>query len=153
MADPITYADAEIAISTTPQNSDLGGTSPGFAGLTYTAIANVGNIGEYGYSTNMVNYPTLTQILQKKAKGNTDGGTWSFECAEDDADPGQIAVDAAGHPTVRDSYAFRITFSTGAIHYLRGPVGGPTFPGGGNEDFVRKTYAIGVNEIVREPAP
>lgn len=149
MADPITHAGAIVSISTTAQNSPLGGTSPGFAGLTYTPIANVGNVGEHGYNTNMVNYPTLDTILILKAKGLTDGGTFTIEAADDPSDAGQIAIAAAGDPTVRDSYAFKIEYSNGAIHYLRGPVGGPNHPGGGNEDFVRNVYTVGVNEIER----
>lgn len=153
MADPITHAGATVSICVTPQNSPLKGTSPGFAGLTYVEVANVGNIGEYGYNTNMVNYPTLKDILIKKAKGLTDGGNWTVEVARDGADAGQVAFTAAGDPEVRDAYAIKIEFADESVHYLRGPIGGPNHPGGGNEDFVRDVYMVGVNEIERVPAP
>jgi hypothetical protein len=150
MADPTTYLNAEIAISTAAQNTTLN--EAGFEGLSYTAIAKVGTIGQYGYETNMVNYPVLGELLNLKAKGQTDGGNFTIECAEDLADAGQIAFEAAGVPSVRDNYAFRITLANGAIHYLRGPVAGPTYPGGGNEDFIRKVFTVGVNQIIKTAA-
>ncbi|MGB1561547.1 MAG: hypothetical protein ACPHN2_08625 [Sinimarinibacterium flocculans] len=150
MADPTTYLNATIAISTTTQNSTL--LEAGFAGLSYTPIGKVGNIGQYGYDTNMVNYPVLGELLNLKAKGATDGGNFTIECAEDLADAGQIAFEAAAAPSVRDSYAFKVTLANGAIHYLRGPCAGPVYPGGGNEDFIRKTFTVGVNQILKTAA-
>lgn len=149
---PYTYAGSVLAICVTPQNSDLVGTSPGFAGLIYVDIGNVGNVGAYGLNTNMVSYPVLDRALVLKAKGQTDGGNFTFQCADDPTDAGQIAVAAAADPESQDNYALRITLATGGIHYLRGPVGGPNHPGGGNEAFVVNEYTFGVNEIL-EVAP
>ena len=56
-----------------------------------------------------------------------------------------IAARAAADPTSQDNYAFRIQFANGAVHYIRGPVGGPNHPGGGNEAFAVNEYTIGVN--------
>lgn len=156
MTNPTTYAGATVAICTTAQNTDLGDLSPGFAGLTYVDIANVGTIGEYGYTTNMVNYPTMDRTLNLYAKGNTDGGSMSIECAVKTGDAGQAAIIAAADPAAgaayQDNYAFEITLPNGDVHYVRGPVGGPTYPGGGNEDFVRMSFMVGVNEIKIVPA-
>jgi hypothetical protein len=149
---PITYAGATLSICTTPQNAAIGDASPGWAGLTFVEIANVGNIGEYGYNTNMVQYPTLADVLVLKAKGLTDGGNMTFEVSVNESDAGQIACDVAGAPGLQDNYAFRVQFSDDSIHYLRGPVGGPNYPGGGNEDFKRAVYTLAVNEIYKVPA-
>jgi hypothetical protein len=153
MAQPYTLAGATVSISTTPQNSDLAGESPGFDGLIYVPIANVGNIGAYGFSTNMVSYPTLDRAIVLKAKGQTDGGNLTIQVADSAADPGQIAARAAADPLSQDNYAFRIEFANGTIHYLRGPVGGPSHPGGGNEAFAVNEYTVGVNEILEVDAP
>lgn len=154
MSNPITHAGATVSICATPQNDDLDDHATlGFPGLTYVPIANVGNLGEYGYNTNMVNYPTFDRNLILKAKGQTDGGTLTIECAHKDADPGQLAATAAGDPDSQDNYAFKIEFADGRIHYVRGPVGGPNHPSGGNEDFVRDVYTVGVNQILRIAAP
>lgn len=147
MADPTTYLNATISISTTAQNADLANEAA-FEALSYTEIANVGTIGQYGYETNMVNYPVLARDLILKSKGQTDGGAFTIECAVDLVDPGQIAFKAAGQPSVRDSYAFEIVLPNGATHYLRGPVAGPVYPGGGNEDFIRMVFTVGVNQFL-----
>ncbi len=150
---PYTYAGAVVSISTTPQNDDLTGTSPGFAGLTYTPIANVGNIGAYGFTTNMVTYPVMDRAVALKAKGNTDGGNLTIQCADKPGDPGQVAARAAANPNSQDNYVFRIQFANGGIHYVRGPMGGPNHPGGGNEAFVVNEYTVGVNEILEVDPP
>lgn len=147
MSQPYTYAGATVAISTTAQNADLANAAA-FAALTFTTIGNVGNIGAYGLNTNMVNYPVLDRSMVLKAKGQTDGGNLTIQCADKPLDAGQVAMRAAGLPTESDNYAFKITFSNGAIHYLRGPVGGPNHSGGGNEAFVVNEYTIGVNQII-----
>ena len=72
MADPTTYLNATVSISTVAQNVDIN--EAAFEGLSYTEIANVGTIGQYGNETNMVNYPVLARALTLKAKGQTDGG-------------------------------------------------------------------------------
>lgn len=155
MSNPITYAGATVGICVTPQNSDLNAAA--FAALTFVNIANVGSIGEYGYTTNMVTYTTMDRILNLYAKGNTDGGSLSIECALSAGDAGQAAIIAAADPAAganyQDNYAFRVSLPNGDVHYLRGPVGGPTYPGGGNEDFVRMAFMVGLNQILIVPAP
>ena len=146
MADPTTYLNATVSISTVAQNVDIN--EAAFEGLSYTEIANVGTIGQYGNETNMVNYPVLARALTLKAKGQTDGGSFTIECAVDLVDAGQVAFRAAGQPAVRDSYAFKLDLPNGAVHYLRGPVAGPVYPGGGNEDFIRSVFTVGVNQFL-----
>lgn len=153
MAQPYTLAGATVGICVTPQNDDIGADSPGFAGLAYVTIANVGNIGAYGFTTNMVSYPTLDRTVTLKAKGATDGGNLTIQCADSAGDAGQVAARAAADPSSQDNYAFRIQFANGAVHYIRGPVGGPNHPGGGNEAFAVNEYTIGVNEIKEVDPP
>lgn len=150
----LTNMGMTVGICATPQNNDLDDHATlGFPGLTYINIANVGNVGDHGYNTNMVTYPTMDRPITSKAKGATDGGDYTIECAWDETDPGQIAAATAGDPLDQDNYAFRITWADGSVHYLRGPVSGPNFPGGGNEDFKRGSFTVGVNQILRVPAP
>lgn len=150
----LTNMGMTVAICATPQNDDLDDHATlGFPGLTYINIANVGSVGDHGYNTNMVSYPTMDRPITNKAKGATDGGDYTIECAELSTDPGQIAAAVAGDPLDQDNYAFRITWADGSISYLRGPVSGPNLPGGGNEDFKRLVFTVGVNQILRVAAP
>jgi hypothetical protein len=153
MSQPYTLQGAVVGICITPQNAEIGNASPGFAGLTYVPIANVGNIGAYGFSTNMVSYPTMDRSIVLKAKGQTDGGNLTIQCADAPGDQGQVATRAAANPLSQDNYAFRIQFPNGAVHYLRGPVGGPNHPNGGPEAFAVNEYTIGVNEIKEVDPP
>lgn len=153
MTQPYTLAGAKVGICTTPQNSDIGNASPGFAALSYVDIGNVGNIGAYGFTTNMVSYPVMNRNITLKAKGATDGGNLTIQCADSPGDLGQIACRAAADPNSQDNYAIRIQFANGAVHYLRGPIGGPNHPGGGNEAFAVNEYTVGVNEILEVDPP
>lgn len=147
MAQPFTLAGTTVSISTTAQNTDMAGESPGFDSLTYTPIANVGNIGAYGLSTNMVSYPVMDRNVTLKAKGQTDGGNLTIQCAHSAGDVGQLAAATAADPNSQDNYVFKIAFANGAVHYVRGPIGGPNHPNGGPEAFAVDEYTIGVNEI------
>jgi len=152
MAQPFTNSGGVVSICTTPQNNDLGDhVSDGFPSLTYVPIANIGAVGEYGASDNMVSYDTWDRNNVLKAKGMRDAGSPTLEVARDRDNPGQLALYAAAQ--TRDNYAFRIAYSDGSTDYIRGPVGGPTHPGGRNEDFVLDVYTIGANEVVEIPAP
>lgn len=155
MTQAYTQSGDKFYISTTVQNDDLDDhAGSGFPSLTYTRVNKVGQIGEFGTNTNIVSYDTLDQDVTTKAKGLTNAGDPPIECAEDLADPGQIAMRAAGAPTVKDSYAFKIERADGSIEYLRGLVVGPVKPGGRNEDFRLNVFTLGLNQVVLTiPAP
>lgn len=147
-----TMAGATIAISATPQNSDL--TESQFAGLSYTEVSNVGSIGAYGNDTNMLTYDTIDRRVTQKQKGITNAGDPQIECARVDSDAGQTAMRAAGAVDVRDAYAFKVTKQDGSVDYLRGLVAGPVDQNGRNEDFDLQTYTLGlVQERIHVEAP
>lgn len=155
MSQAYSQSGDKFYISTTPQNNDLDDhAGSGFPSLTYVQVKKVGSIGEFGNSTNILTYDTLDQDVTTKAKGLTNAGDPPIECAEDLADPGQIAMRAAGAVTVKDSYAFKIERADGTVEYLRGLVTGPVKPGGRNEDFRLNVFTLGLNQVVLTiPAP
>jgi hypothetical protein len=143
-----TQSGDKLYISTTAQNEDLDDhPSNGFPSLTYTEVKKVGSIGEFGISTNIVTYDTLDQDVIEKGKGLTNAGDPAIEVAELLADPGQIAMRAAGAVSNKDNYAFKILRTDGTIEYLRGLVTGPVTPGGRNEDFRLNVYTLGLNQV------
>lgn len=117
--------------------------------LAYVLIGKTGQLGQYGFKTNIISYKVFDRLLDLKAKGSTDGGTLMIECATDKADAGQSAATAAGSPTVSDNYAFKITFANGDIDYVRGVVGGPESKGGNNEAFRISQFTVGVNQLLQ----
>ncbi|MCI2243781.1 hypothetical protein L3067_04060 [Xanthomonas sp. PPL568] len=152
MAEAQTNSGSKLYICATPQNSDL--TQTQFAALTWVRVSKVGNVGERGTSTNVVSWDSWDTQVTSKGKGITNAGDPQVEVAELLADPGQIAMRAAGAPGVADNYAFKIERPDGSLEFLRGLVAGPRFNGGRNEDFVLNTYTIGLNQLpIRAPAP
>ncbi|XMM82963.1 hypothetical protein WG628_11660 [Stenotrophomonas maltophilia] len=151
-AEAKTNAGSKLYICATPKNADL--TETEFKALTFVEVKKVGNIGERGINTNIVQYNTLDTLVALKGKGITNAGDPQVEVAEDLADPGQVALRAAGAPNVPDAYAFKIERADGSIEFLRGLVTGPNVPGGGNEDFILNRFTLGLNQApITVPAP
>jgi hypothetical protein len=151
-----TFSGKTFGISTTPQNANLDDHATlGFPGLTYVNVTAIGNYGDTGNNTNIVTYPTLDEDVIAKDKGMTDAGSPEIECRRIATDPGQIAMRAAGLHSNTNKYAFRTVDQDGTVHYNRGLVTGPTRPGGGNEDFERETFTLGLvqTEVVVNPTP
>lgn len=144
MANAFTNSGSTVAICALPQNADLTETTA--AALTYVEIANVGNLGERGASTNIVSYDTWASETTLKGKGITNAGDPQLEVAQDLEDPGQIALRAAAKAKA-DNYAFKVTRQNGDAQYFRGLVTGPTEPGGRNEDFVVNVFTLALNQV------
>jgi hypothetical protein len=147
MSDAFSHSGDKLYISTTPQNDDLTDhVSEGFPSLSYTEVKKIGSVGEYGINTNVISYDTWGRDVNLKAKGTTNAGDPAVECARDDTDAGQIAMRAAGAPTNKNSYAFKVEKQDGSIDYLRGLVMGPNSPSGRNEDFDLHVFTLGLQQ-------
>lgn len=150
MAEAQTNSGSKLYICVTPKNEDLD--EAGFAALTWVPVAKVGSVGERGTTTNIVTYDTWDTLVALKGKGISNAGDPEVEMARDLADPGQIAMRAAGAPDVADAYAFKVERPSGETEYFRGLVTGPRTPGGRNEDFVLHVYTLGLNQVPIEVA-
>lgn len=152
-----TNAASKWYVCATPQNSNL--SEADYAGLTWTLISKVGNVGETGKSTNVLTYNTWDTEVADKAKGITDAGSPTMEVARDPDDAGQEILRQAGAVGNNNKYAFKEVRAdgplggTGTIFYNRGIVGGPTRPNGQNEDFDVEIFTIGFvqEEIIVKP--
>lgn len=152
-----TNAFSKWYVCETPQNNNL--SLADYAGLTWTLISNVGNVGETGKSTNVLTYNTWDTEVADKAKGITDAGSPTIEVARIPDDAGQNILRAAAAVGNNNKYAFREVRAdgpiggTGTIFYNRGIVAGPTRPNGQNEDFDVEVFTLGLvqEEIVVNP--
>lgn len=130
-----------------------------YEALNWVEVAGVGSRGEMGKTTNILTYDTWDSVVVQKAKGMTDAGTVSLELARKPTDPGQLILRAAGAVGNNNNYAFLerradgTTKTNGTHIYNRGLVGGPTRPGGRNEDFDLEVFTLGLQqeEIVVNP--
>lgn len=139
----ITNMGATFSVSTTVQNTDLDAAAFGL--LTYTAIGNVGNIGDTGISQNAVSYSTWDRPVLQKGKGEADAGDPTVEFL-DASSAGMDLMLAAAAFSDTDNRAFKIEWPDGSIEYNRGLVMGPSRPKGGNEDFKRVVFSLGLQQ-------
>ena len=152
MADNIyTHSNVQFFVSPNAQNSDL--PLSGYKAITgWIEVAPVGSLPERGISTNMLSYDTVNTLVSKKAKGITDAGTGTLECARNGTDPGQIKLAQLGQPSYFHSHAFKMVKQDGTVEYGRGLVSGPAYPGGRNEDFDIANYTIAFQQAMIEDA-
>lgn len=144
MASGTTNFGGKFYISPSVQNSDLD--LAGFQAISgWIELPNVSTIGPTGIDQNVVTYPTWGNKTVQKGKGQADAGSPDVECL-DVASAGKDAFVAAGAVDNGDNYAFAIEWEDGSIEYNRGLVMGPVKPKGGNEDFKRLTFTLGLQQ-------
>lgn len=151
-----TNSQGKVFVCATPQQVDLD--QAGFAALTWIEVGSVGELGETGSDTNILDYDTWNTKVKQKAKGVVDAGSPDLECARVFDDAGQIILRAAAKTNL--NYAIKVQKNdpshlggTGTVIYLRGLVAGPKRPNGRNEDFDLEVFTLALNqeEIVVDP--
>lgn len=151
-------AASKIYVCATAQNTDLD--QAAYEALTWVEIKGIGNLGEAGKSTNILQYPTWDTSVIQKAKGMTDAGSPELEVARIPTDAGQDILRTAAAVGNNNNYAFKIlradgtTATNGTVIYNRGLVGGPKRPNGRNEDFDLEVFTLAFQqeEIVVDAA-
>lgn len=125
-------------------------------GLTYTEIEGVGAFPDYGRLQAVADYATKKGMLKGKGAPNFGGG--DIECAYISDDAGQILLE--GYAPNHDEIAIKVVHPDGdeaattgeftpTTDFLRGVIGGPNHPDGGDEDFRRNVYNFGINQYLR----
>ena len=97
-----TTAKTKVSIGTTAPFS----TATAYAGDTWTAIANIMDVGEAGSEAEIVVGKFVDQDYVRKLKGSRDNGTVELVVARDSADAGYAALVAAEQTSF--SYNFKI---------------------------------------------
>ncbi len=100
-----TGANWDISIGTTTPATDIAA----FDLDTYNVIGKVSEIGEFGDSREIITFLELTSARVLKARGPADAGDAPLTFARDEADAGQIALEAAFNvSTAADEFNFRV---------------------------------------------
>lgn len=139
-----TNSGGAFYISTTAQNDDL--TLSEMEGLSWLQVPNLGNSGDTGTTQNIVNYPTWDRNVTCKGKGEANAGDPDIEF-QDVASAGMDQMLAAAAVDNTNNYAFKYVWADGSVEYNRGIVTGPRYPKGGNEDFKRVAFSLGLNQV------
>ena len=106
-----TAAGSRLYIGTTSSNASTD---------TYTEIAEITNIGQFGRSYEEIKYNALGNRNVIKFKGQRDDGDISLDLGSSDSDAGQLAIKAAIDSDV--DYNFKITLNDAVTPSIQSPV-------------------------------
>ena len=163
-----TFAGGKLSIGTTtavdystPQTA-----RDSFENDSYTEVGGLNNMGEFGASANVVQFPLVADEYVDKSKGTRNAGDPAIIVGRISDDPGQIKVRAA--EKTKFKYNFKLELEdavdenhTNTVYYFRALVAGIPNQFGGNEDFVTETYTLGIypgpliieSELIGSPSP
>lgn len=88
--------------------------------VVYTAIGEIGNIGNTEEAYNLITYDTVEDGIVKKLKGAINYGSTTIEVKRVYSDAGQVLLETAKSSTA--NYTFKITLSDGTKIYFMGKV-------------------------------
>lgn len=144
-----TSAGTTIAISATqPATFD----AAGYAALTYTEIAEVSNLGEFGRVYNEVTFNPLATRQTVKRKGSFNEGNMSMELARDPEDAGQSILITAVNSDLSPS--FLVTSQDGTKFYFTAQVMSYTANVGTVDNIFMSAAALSLdNPVVEVAAP
>tara|TARA_R100000541_G_scaffold30953_4_gene39908 strand:- start:7685 stop:8131 length:447 start_codon:yes stop_codon:yes gene_type:complete len=95
----------------------------GFAALTWTDVAEVTDLGEYGATYEVVTHNPLATRRTVKKKGTVNDGALAMQLGRDPSDAGQVLLIAGVDGVARDTvHSHRITHQDGTIQYVTGQI-------------------------------
>jgi len=92
----------------------------GYAALAFTTVGEVTNLGEFGREYNLVTHNPIDNRGTVKKKGSFNEGSIQLQLGIDDADAGQILMNAAALSD--NDYSFVITTQSGKKYYFQAQV-------------------------------
>lgn len=146
-----TFAGGELRIGTTapidfstPQTARTS-----FENDSYTKIGGLNNMGEFGGSSNVLQFPLVSDDFVAKSKGTRDAGDPAVIVGRISDDPGQLAVRAAEKTKFYYNFELELEDAEDELHtntiiYFRAMVAGVPKQFGGNEDFITETYTLAI---------
>lgn len=94
--------------------------STGYAALTYTAVGEVTDLGEFGREYNLITHNPIGSRGTVKLKGSFNEGSITMQLGLDTDDAGQILAKTAS--TSDADYSFKITTQNGDVYYFQAKV-------------------------------
>lgn len=142
----MTTAGATVAIDV--GNSPATYDSTGFAALTYEAIGEITNIGEFGRQYNLVTHNPIGNRKTVKKKGAYNDGQMTLQMARDPADGGQADIITALDSDADSS--FKIVLQDGTILYFVAQVLSYTTNMGSVDQIVSSTVVVELTDAIVE---
>lgn len=148
-----TAASSIFKIGTTAVATD----AATFSADTYTAIANIEDLGEVGSQAEVVVGKYVDQTYTRKLKGSRDNGSLTLVVARDSADAGYIALIAAEKTSFTYNFCIELNDkpSAGASpknskFYFKALVASAKNNFGGADDITKTTFELAVSGAVIE---
>ncbi len=152
MADSGTLAGTIVSVSANePPTYDAAGFED--AGVTYSVVGEVANLGDHGRTYEDVNYTTLGERGTVHLKGTYDEPEKSLEMIKSVVDAGQVIMTTAS--TSDADYTFKVAYGNGDIDYFQAKVFSFVSVGGEANTIrrVNATVRIDRQGVVEVPAP
>lgn len=121
---PVAFANTNAGSKLYVSSAAVGDTDmdqADFEAFAWVQVGGLGNVGETGVKTNLLNYDRWNTTVTQKAKGISDAGSPTVECARKYNDAGQVIMRAAGAPTNTLNYAFSWFAMTQSMLAASGP--------------------------------
>ena len=138
----ITSAGSKISIGNPPASQ----TQVALQAVSYTDIAEVTDIGEFGKSYNLVTHNPLGDRVTVKRKGSINNGTIALQMAYAPADPGQTLLATAVDSD--NSYSYRVTLQDNTQFYFTGQAMGRPVQVGGVDSITASTCNIEIDSTI-----
>ena len=138
----ITSAGSKISIGNPPASPTL----VALQAVSYTDIAEVTDIGEFGKSYNLVTHNPLGDRVTVKRKGSINNGTIALQMAYAPADPGQTLLATAVDSD--NSYSYRVTLQDLTQFYFTGQAMGRPVQVGGVDSITASTCNIEIDSTI-----
>jgi len=120
----------------------------GFGALTFTEVAYISSLGEFGGVANLVTFNPLATRVVVKRKGSIDNGSISLEMARVPSDAGQSLLVAASNSDL--SYSYKLETQDGTFFYFSAQCMSYTNNVGSVEDILMSTATLEVDNTIIE---
>ena len=125
--------------------------SAGFLALTWTEVAEVTDMGEYGATYEVVSHNPLATKRTIKRKGTVNDGAMALQLGRDPSDAGQLlliaGVDGAAADVV---HSHRVTLQDGTIQYVTGQIFSYTTNIGASNQIVGAAVTVELDNAIVE---
>lgn len=128
-------------------------TATAYAGDTWTEVAEIENLGEFGDQVSASTFTALANRRVRKFKGTFDAGDMALTLGFDSGDEGQDLLNVALKDETSSDYNFKVELEDGDIFYFAGKVMSRRIAPGAAADIVKANVSIAINSEVLEVEP
>lgn len=146
-----TSAGTTVGLSATLPTTEDNNVTTGYPSLTFTAIGEITDAGEFGRQYNLVTHMRLGDRRTVKRKGSFNDGQMTLQMARVTSNTGQAALITALDLDV--NYAFEVTLQDGTLLWFKAQVLSYTTNVGNVDQITGSTVVIEITSDIIEEAP